>query len=146
MGPLVFPPGREVMLDSNALIYSVEQIEPYWSLLRPLWEDAAAGRLRLIASAIVVPEVLVKPLAVGDAVLADAFCEVLSPPSMTLYAVDRYVLDRAAEARAAAAGFRTPDAVIAATAESRGAALVTNDKRLAAFKGVETVYLKDRLP
>ena len=145
MGPLTFPPGREVVLDANAVVYSADRAEPYWSILRPMWADAAAGRIRLAGSEIVLPEVLVVPLRLGDAGMLRAYEELLSPPSMRLFPADRPTLRRAAELRASG-GYGTPDAIILATAEARGAAVVTNDKKLRGFAGAEVRYLADLLP
>ena len=43
MGPLILPSGGSVYADANAIIYSVERVEPYRSLLASMWEDASAG-------------------------------------------------------------------------------------------------------
>ena len=47
MGPLILPPGGPIYVDANAIIYSVERIEPYRSLLMPMWEEAKVGRFTL---------------------------------------------------------------------------------------------------
>ena len=41
MGPLTLPTSGLVYLDANGLIYSVERVEPYRTLLQPMWEQEA---------------------------------------------------------------------------------------------------------
>ena len=62
MGPLRLPPAGLVYVDANVLIYSVERIEPYRSLLEPMWEQAQGGSITAVSSAVIVAEVLVKPI------------------------------------------------------------------------------------
>ena len=50
MGPLMLPAGGPVYIDANAIIYSVERVEPYGRLLAPMWQ-ARAGRFTLASSA-----------------------------------------------------------------------------------------------
>ena len=38
MEPLNLPVGGLVYLDANGLIYSVERVEPYRTLLKPMWQ------------------------------------------------------------------------------------------------------------
>ena len=44
MGQLTLPPSGSVYIDADAVIYSVEKIEPYWTLLQPMWSAAKAGQ------------------------------------------------------------------------------------------------------
>jgi len=44
MGSLTLPEAGLVYLDANGFIYSVERIEPYRTLLSPIWEQAAQLR------------------------------------------------------------------------------------------------------
>ncbi|HRJ78979.1 MAG TPA: hypothetical protein PLF37_10770 [Planctomycetota bacterium] len=43
MGQLIVPPSGAVYLDADAIIYAVEKIEPYYSLLLPYWAQSIAG-------------------------------------------------------------------------------------------------------
>lgn len=62
MGSLTLPDTGNVYLDSSAVIYSVERIEPYLTLLAPVWQQAEAGRLTLVFSELALAETLVHPL------------------------------------------------------------------------------------
>ena len=41
MEPLTLPANGPVYLDANGFIYSVERVEPYRTLLEPMWRQAA---------------------------------------------------------------------------------------------------------
>ena len=66
MGPLDLPLAGLVYLDASGLIYSVERVEPYRTLLRPMWQEAQDGSLTIVNSPIMVIEALVKPLRDGN--------------------------------------------------------------------------------
>lgn len=50
MGQLTLPASGSVYIDADAVIYSVEKIEPYWTLLQPMWAAAKAGQFAIIGS------------------------------------------------------------------------------------------------
>jgi hypothetical protein len=50
MGTLILPPSGQVYVDSNAVIYAIERIEPYRTLLEPLWQAAHDGGIAIITS------------------------------------------------------------------------------------------------
>ena len=62
MGPLTLPTSGLIYVDASGLIYSVERVEPYRTLLEPLWEQAQDGNLTVVSSPILVIEALVKPI------------------------------------------------------------------------------------
>jgi hypothetical protein len=72
MGTLTLPTTGPIYLDAGGFIYSVKRIEPYCTLLEPLWRQAQAGQFVIVSSELVVLETLVKPLREGDTVLRDA--------------------------------------------------------------------------
>ena len=61
MGSLTLPTRGLVYVDANAVIYSVERVEPYHGLLAPMWEDARAGQFTLASSELVLLETLIRP-------------------------------------------------------------------------------------
>ena len=67
MGSLSFPAGHRILLDSNALIYYVENLPPYSTLLAPIFEAIRSQRYQAVVSAISLAEILVKPLRRADA-------------------------------------------------------------------------------
>ena len=50
MGPLALPLAGLVYIDANCLIYSVERVEPYRTLLEPMWQQAQDGNLTIVSS------------------------------------------------------------------------------------------------
>ena len=66
MGPLVLPSTGLVYLDTSSLIYSVERVEPYRTLLEPMWQGAQDGNLTIVSSPVLVVEALVKPIRDGN--------------------------------------------------------------------------------
>ena len=69
MGSLTLPSTGPVYLDASGFIYSVERIDPYRTLLEPMWLQAQAGKFSIVSSDLVVLETLVKPLREGDTVV-----------------------------------------------------------------------------
>jgi hypothetical protein len=50
MGQLALPPSGSVYVDTNAVIYLVERIEPYLSASAPLWNALHAGTQQVVTS------------------------------------------------------------------------------------------------
>ena len=78
MGSLILPTSGSVYIDANAIIYSVERIEPYRELLAPMWQKARAGRFALASSELVVLETLIKSLREGNVRLETLFRSIVS--------------------------------------------------------------------
>src|SRR5262249_29699474 len=66
MGSLSLPGSGQIYLDTNCVIYSVEKIAPYDSLLEPAWQAAELGQIDFVSSELVVLETLVKPIRDKD--------------------------------------------------------------------------------
>ena len=143
MGPLTLPTAGSVYIDANAIIYSVERIEPYRELLVPMWQEAGAGRFTLASSELVVLETLIKPLREGNARLEMLFRSVFAATEMELIPATLTIWEDAARIRAAT-GLKTSDALHAATALSAGCALfITNDTDFRRVQGLPMVVLDD---
>ena len=54
MGPLTLLTSGLIYVDASGLIYSVERIKPYRTLLEPTWEQAQDGNLTVVSSPILV--------------------------------------------------------------------------------------------
>lgn len=146
MGQLALPAAGFVYLDTDALIYSVEKIVPYAALLQPLWDAAAQSTFQVISSDLALLEVLVKPLQLGDTVLAQLYRDLLTASQETrLLPISRAVIEEAARLRAAT-GIKTPDAIHAASALAEGVALfVSNDPVYRRVSGLPVTILDDLL-
>ena len=145
MGSLTLPTVGSVYIDANAIIYSVERIEPYRELLAPMWQEARAGRFTLASSELVVLETLIKPLREGNARLEILFRSIFDAAEMDLIPATLAIWENAARIRAAT-GLKTSDALHAATARSVGSTLfITNDTDFRRVEGLPIVVLDDLL-
>jgi predicted nucleic acid-binding protein len=129
MGQLTLPTSGPVYLDTDVVIYSVEKIEPYWSLLQPMWQAAGDSNFLLVGSELLLLETLVKPIQAGDNELEQIFRQLLlTSAEVQLYPISLPVLEQAIRLRASL-NLKSPDAIHAATALSLGCTLfLTNDK------------------
>lgn len=136
---------RRAYLDANVFIYAVEEVAPWFRIVRPVIEGLGTGAVAAVTSAITLAEVLVRPLRDGDERAQRAFARtVCTHGGLVVVPVSRAVLVEAARLRAASPLLKLPDAIHAATARLHGCAvLLTNDVRLRAAPGIEVVQLSD---
>ena len=143
MGPLILPPSGLIYLDSSALIYSMERVEPYRTLLEPMWQLAQDRSLAIVSSPVLVIEALVKPLREGNREIEMQYRELFASNAVRLLDASYQVFEDAARLRAQT-GLRTPDALHAATALRAGCALfITNDADYRRVEGLPLVVLDD---
>ena len=147
MGGLTLPDSGTVYMDTNSIIYSIERIEPYRSLLLPVWEAGQAGNFAIVTSDLTLHEVLVKPLKDGNALLEAGFRNLLlHSAEVQLLPISHAVLERAASLRATL-NTKTPDAIHAATALLAGCRLfLTNAGGFRRVPGLSVTMLKDAHP
>lgn len=145
MGTLTLPSGGSVYLDTSAIIYSVERIEPYLSLLAPAWQAAETGRFDLVCSELTIAETLVGPFRAGDRALETACREVFAAPEMQIVPATRELWEGAARLRAET-GLKLADALHAATALRIGCGLfITNDADFRRIADLSSLVLDDLL-
>ena len=143
MGSLTLPTSGPIYLDANGFIYSVERIEPYRTILEPMWLHAQAGQFEIVSSELVILETLVKPFREGDALLESVFRALLYAREVQLMPATAALWERAARLRATT-GLRTPDALHAATSFAAGSTLfITNDEGFRRVPGLPLVLLDD---
>jgi predicted nucleic acid-binding protein len=131
-------------LDTVAFIYLIEQHPDFLPLVKPLFEEADAGKRELVTSAVTLLEVLVVPYREGNRPLAQRYEELLTRGrGLKLVDLDRDLL-RAAALLRARYGVRSPDALQMAAALAAGCpTLVTNDRRLPSIPSLRIVQLGD---
>ena len=145
MGALTLPDDGPIYLDANGFIYSVERVEPYRTLLAPMWRQAQAGVFNIVSSELALLETLVKPLREGNTVLEALFRRLFDANEVSLIPATRALWEEAARLRAVT-GLRTPDALHAATAlRARCTLFVTNDGAFRRVTGLPVVVLDDFL-
>jgi len=129
MGYLEQMEGQTVYVDSPPFIYLMEKNERYENPLDRFFSAMDQGRFRVIASTIVLAEVLVKPYRLHQWRIAEKYESIFEGiPYLSLLPVDRKIARTAAKLRAAHS-LLTPDAVHLATAVASGADFfLTNDR------------------
>lgn len=144
MGQLKLPSAGSLYVDTNAVIYRVEQIEPYLTASAPLWDALDAGTVSVVTSELTLLEVLVKPLRDGNSALASLFRTVLlGTAGFTCLPITRSILESAAQLRASCQ-LKTPDAIHAATALAHGSSLfVSNDIAFRRVTGLPVAVLHE---
>jgi predicted nucleic acid-binding protein len=126
MGALILPIPSTVYVDANIVIYAVEKIEPFASLLDPLWVASQRSEIAVVTSELTWMECLAGPIKMGDHILESTFRGFLTADDIRLTPIDIRVWDEAAHLRSL--GLRTPDAVHAAAALSVSSTIfLTND-------------------
>lgn len=121
-----------IYFDSVALIYYVEQVNPWFAAVQSRF---TAGGVRTVYTDLSRMECRIKPLRLGNqSVLLDFEAAFAAAELVPLTAS---VFDLAAEIRARHPKFGTPDAIhLAASVESGCDAFLTNDTDLAAYTGI----------
>ena len=145
MGPLTLPLTGLIYIDASSLIYSVERVEPYRTLLEPMWQEAQDGNVTIVSSPLLVLEALVKPLRDGNTGIETQYRELFASNAVRLLDASYQVFEEAASIRAET-GLRTPDAIHAATALLAECTLfVTNDTDFRRVLRLPIVVLDDLL-
>ena len=123
---------RRLALDTNAVIYALEEVEPYRELAWRLLWLMERGLILVVLSTVVMAEVLVKPLREQNQVAIEKTGLFFrDSPQLVVRNVDWAIARRAAFVRAVDR-LSLPDAMIVATAiEERCGAIVGNDGDLA---------------
>lgn len=144
MGSLTLPDSGSVYLDANGFIYSVEHIDPYAALLKPVWQAAADRDIQIVSSELVILETLAKPLREEDNLLVGIFEELLfNTREVQLVPTTADIWEDAARIRAAS-GLKTPDAIHAASAlASEATLLITNDPHFQRLDSLPVVILDE---
>jgi predicted nucleic acid-binding protein len=144
VGPLKLPDTGCIYFDANALIYSVENIEPFWSMLQPAWRAARAGQIEIISSELVFLEISVKPIREHDDLLTQTYRDLLlNSRDVCLIPIDLAVIEAAAQIRAVTR-LKSPDAIHAATAIDADVALfITNDPLFHRVSGLKVAVLSE---
>lgn len=84
MGALILPSSGNIYVDTNSVISAVERIEPYRTLLLPLWQAAATGTVAILTSELTWLETLAKPLADKNVRLEELFRSFLTSTEVTM--------------------------------------------------------------
>jgi len=121
-------PGAVVYLDSNILIYWIEQPDRFGSVIRELFNAFAASECRLVTSALTLAECIYKPAREGDdALVATYWSALVEHGEIELLEITTDLMVEAGR-RGGALGLKLLDATHYVSALSAGAQLfVTGD-------------------
>ncbi len=121
-----------IYLDTNAFIASVEGLEQA-DIHHALWKLFLLSEERggvLVTSELALAEVLVKPLEMGRATLAAAYCSIIDTgPGLSVIPIDRTIVILAAHVRKDDRSIKLPDAIHLATAEREECSVILTDDR-----------------
>lgn len=132
-----------VFLDTAPVIYYVENVTGYRSVMDAIVERSRAGSLELVTSPITLAECLVFPIRKGDRELTERFRQVITRGINTYYASIDRAAERAAELRALS-NLTLTDAFQIACARSVGCdGILTNDHALNSAEGLRVLMLDD---
>ncbi len=134
---------RQVGLDTNVLIYLLDDVQPYRELAGQVLHMMDRGLMVGCISTIVEAEMLVRPIRDRNHRAQETIELFLrNSPNLVLRGVDRAVAKRAAEVRAASR-LRLPDAIVVATAiEERCDVLIGNDRAMSrGLPGIQYLHL-----
>jgi predicted nucleic acid-binding protein len=136
-----------VCLDTNVLIYWVENHPVYASVLEPLFSRLDRGTMAAVTSTVTMLEILVKPYRDSNEDLVNQLYSLMSTyPGLQWVDLTLLIADTGAHLRAEF-NLRTPDAIQAATAlHSSATALISNDAVFERVPGFDTLTLSKILP
>ena len=135
MGQLNLPTHGRIYVDSPVIIYSVEHVEPYTTLLDPLWLHVETGRCSVVCSELVVLETLVKPMREGNSALVMQFRSVLDASDISLVPATRPLWEESARLRALT-GLKTPTRFMRQRPLARAAFFLS--RTIATFDALQT--------
>lgn len=137
---------RRIGIDTPVFIYYIEQSALRASVAATILRAVEDGRFEGITSVITLLEIMIRPLRLGRAEIADAYAVLLGNiPNLSIVNLDARVARIGAELRATH-GLRTPDAMQIAACLAHGAeAFITNDRRLKRVSEIEVMLLEDFL-
>jgi predicted nucleic acid-binding protein len=129
-------------LDTNVLIYYIEEHPVHLKKIEPFIEKIADGKAMGITSYVTLLELLVKPIRKGRSDLVDQYKTILTG-QLEMVPMDEAVSIKAAELRAKY-GIRTPDAIqLASVIHMKGDIFITNDMGLKDVEEIKVLILED---
>jgi len=140
------PDGVNVALDTNSIIYHIEEHPEFSPPVTGVIERILDGRLLGHASVLSLMEVLVLPLRTGNTALAEQYRRILYNSRLAIHQMTPEIAELAAELRARYR-LTTPDAIVGATALQAGCThLVTNDSVFRAVPDIEVLVIREHAP
>lgn len=133
-------------LDTNVLIYHLEEVPPYAELTGQLFEMIEEGGLKGFTSTLSILELNVGPYQLNRPELSLTYMALLKNlPNFSIQSLSIDTADSAAKLRAKYR-FKTPDSIHLATAlETRCHVMIGNDKAMKRITEIEYIYFRSFL-
>lgn len=133
---------RRIGLDTNVIIYYIEEHPVFLKKVEPLIDRIVEGKAIGITSYVTLLELLVKPIKEERFDLVEQYKTILMT-QLEMVPLDESVSLRAAELRAKY-GIKTPDAIqLASVIFKNGDVFITNDGRLDAVEEIKVLTVSD---
>ena len=134
--------GHRVYFDTNTIIYFLEQYQPYFTIVAPLFDMVGTGDIDALTGNITLTETLIKPLRdKNNALIQDIKSLLLDPDIFTLIELPRATFMQAAEL-GGKTGLRLADALHFSCAIGANCQyFLTNDRGFESSHGVEVILL-----
>jgi predicted nucleic acid-binding protein len=115
---------QRILLDTNSIIYFLQNVNPYSTILKPLFSLCEGQKLAVFISLITEAELLVGPLKEDNKeTLAKVQLFLNTFPGFKVIPISRQIGYTAASIRAKT-NLRLPDALIIATAQAAGCEMI----------------------
>lgn len=135
----------KLAVDTPCILYYIEKNPKYLKLTETIFEEfLPAGKIEIIASTLLLTEILIRPFAQNRPELVLDYKSIISK-NITLYPPSEEIAERAAYLRAIY-HLATPDAIHLATAiEENTSAIIGNDAKWKKVKEIKTILLDEFL-
>ncbi|HZX47972.1 MAG TPA: PIN domain-containing protein [Nitrospirota bacterium] len=135
---------KRIGLDSNILIYFIEEHPQYHKMSRKIFKSIEAGRNTGLCSTLSLLEVLVQPYKQNNDELVNQFYALLTTyPNLRWIGLTTTIADTGARLRAKY-NIKTPDAILLATAITAGATgFIGNDNKMKGITELDALILND---
>lgn len=136
--------GKRVYFDTNTIIYFLEQHEPYFEVVAPIFDMIGTGDISAFTGNITIVELLIKPIRdKNNALIQDIKSLLFDADIFTLIDSSRAIFLQAAEI-GGNNGLRSADALhFSSAVEANCTYFLTNDRGFTSAHGVEVVLLAD---
>ncbi|MCE8426318.1 MAG: type II toxin-antitoxin system VapC family toxin [Candidatus Methanoperedens sp.] len=133
---------KRIGLDTNVLMYYIEEHPLFLRKVEPLIDKIADGKATGITSYVTLLELLVKPIKEGRLDLVDQY-KIIVTDHLEIVPLDEQVAVKAAELRARY-GIRTPDAIqLSSVISKKGEVFITNDIKLRDVEEIKVMTIDD---
>jgi predicted nucleic acid-binding protein len=138
--------GKRVFFDTNAIIYYLEQLEPFYEIVLPLFESIGTEEIQAYTSEFTLTEMLIKPMKENAIELVQDIKDLLLDPDLFVLTKTHQELFIKAAELGGRHGLRSADAIHFASAiENHCHYFVTNDKKFKSQQGVKVLIVNDYL-